>query len=121
MANELLSRLSLCASGRAVVLGNGSVAVVAGGETMITFLTIVLVACFVLVCIPIRKLNPDEPAVSLNKLGYRLTSSYPDANGLCKFKLIDSHDQVIAETDEPGTVEDAFSMARRFVAQMEEE
>lgn len=86
---------------------------------MITFLVVLLVALFVILCIPTRDANPDAPVVSLNELGYRLQASKPDADGLCNFKIIDRDGEEVARTDTPGTLDDAFAMAAKFV--MEEE
>lgn len=87
---------------------------------MIIFLTILLVLLFVILCIPTREINPDRLAVRLKDYGYELRASRPDANGLCTFKLIDSFGVVIGETDAPGTGEDALTMARKFMAEIEE-
>jgi hypothetical protein len=86
---------------------------------MITFLVLLLVALFVILCIPTKEINPDRLAVRLKDYGYELKASQPDADGLCTFKLIDSDGDEVAHTDEPGTGEDALKMARKFITDTE--
>lgn len=60
--------------------------------------------------------------MSLQTSGYKLVPSKPNANGLCTFKLIDIETkEVIAETDEPSTLEYALISAREIIEELENE
>lgn len=53
---------------------------------------------------------------------YELRASQPNTDGFCTFRLIDRiTGEEIAHTDEPGTLDEAFVMARKFVEELEEE